>query len=77
VIATRPPDTAIRERDDAIRAWGELCGQLCVLLAQQAGRLSDREVARAFGVQPLQVRELRRAAIARGVALIGRGEGRS
>jgi acetyl-CoA carboxylase alpha subunit len=77
MIATMLPDPAIRERDDAIRAWGELCGQLCVLLAQQAGRLSDREVARAFGVQPLQVRELRRAAIARGVALMERGEAKS
>jgi hypothetical protein len=61
-IAVRPPDTAIRERDDAIRAWGELCGQLCVLLAQQAGRLSDRRCrapsgcilsrCASFGVQP-------------------------
>jgi hypothetical protein len=77
VIATRQSDTAIRERDDAIRAWGELCGQLCVLLAQQAIRLPDREVAYAFGTQPLQVRELRHAAIARGVALMEQQEMRS
>jgi acetyl-CoA carboxylase alpha subunit len=76
-MATWPPDTAIRERDDAIRAWGELCGRLCVLLAQQAGRLSEREVSRAFGAHPLQVRELRRAAIQRGVALMERGEAKA